>query len=362
MKQIYLLTAILFLSCSNLIAQTIDVATKLNLPQGMVLNGNDLYFAQHSSSTIYKIDITESTPITPTPIVTTGLSSPTGLALNGNDLYISQAGGTISKIDISQTPPITPTSVISGLTTLSGIILNGNELYIAELTKISKIDITETTPTPTEVVRTLLLPIGMAINGNDLYFTQNGSSSNKISKIDITTNPLPAIPIPVVSHTGSGLSSAYGLELNGNILYIADYFGQKISKIDITETLPIIPTTVVTTGLVDTEPYGIVLNGNDLYMSQPISSKISKFNLSPPLSINSHSAKNSIKSFPNPSKGLIQISGLSKTENYIIYNIIGNKINEGTISNNEKIDIQNLTNGVYFLKIKNEHTIKFIKE
>ncbi len=362
MKQIYLFTTILFLSCTKLIAQTTDLAIRLNLPQGIALNGNDLYFAQRSNATIYKIDITiETLPITPTPVVTSGLSSPTGLAFNGNDLYISQANGAIYKIDITEALPIAPTPVITGLANPSGIIFNGNELYITESNRISKIDINEAPPiTPIPVATRLLLPIGMAINGNDLYFTQNTAAANKISKIDIT-DALPAIPIAVVAANGSGLTSSYGLVLNGNDLYIADYFGKKVSKIDITETLPITPTTVVNTGLGSNEPYGILLNGNDLYISQPIASKIAKFNLST-LSTNSYSIKNSIKSFPNPSTGLIQISGLSKTENYAIYNIIGSKINEGIISNDEKIDIRNLTNGIYFLKFENRHTIKFIKE
>ncbi|WP_335977678.1 T9SS type A sorting domain-containing protein [Gaetbulibacter jejuensis] len=66
--------------------------------------------------------------------------------------------------------------------------------------------------------------------------------------------------------------------------------------------------------------------------------------------------------FPNPSSDFIQISGLTKTEKYILYNILGTKIRNGVISDNEKMDIQNLTKGLYFLKFENEHTIKFIKE
>ncbi|QRM89432.1 T9SS type A sorting domain-containing protein [Lacinutrix sp. WUR7] len=31
-------------------------------------------------------------------------------------------------------------------------------------------------------------------------------------------------------------------------------------------------------------------------------------------------------------------------------------------TNNKKIDIQNLTNGIYFLKFENGNTLKFIKQ
>lgn len=70
----------------------------------------------------------------------------------------------------------------------------------------------------------------------------------------------------------------------------------------------------------------------------------------------------SVKLFPNPSSETIQISGLKTKEPYKIYNNLGVKILSGTISNQEKIDIRNFTNGLYFLKFENGNTIKFIKE
>lgn len=69
-----------------------------------------------------------------------------------------------------------------------------------------------------------------------------------------------------------------------------------------------------------------------------------------------------VKVFPNPSKNFIQVSGLTETENYELYSILGTKIIKGNITDNEKIDTQNLSKGLYFLKFKNGNTIKFIKE
>jgi Concanavalin A-like lectin/glucanases superfamily/Secretion system C-terminal sorting domain len=68
------------------------------------------------------------------------------------------------------------------------------------------------------------------------------------------------------------------------------------------------------------------------------------------------------KLFPNPATEFLIISGLTKTEAYKIYNVLGIKVNVGIISNNGKINIQSLTKGIYFLKFKNGNTIKFIKE
>ena len=69
-----------------------------------------------------------------------------------------------------------------------------------------------------------------------------------------------------------------------------------------------------------------------------------------------------IKLFPNLTTDFIQISGLIKTEKYSISSIIGSEIKKGTISNNEKLDIQNLNNGLYFMRFENGNTIKFIKK
>jgi len=81
------------------------------------------------------------------------------------------------------------------------------------------------------------------------------------------------------------------------------------------------------------------------------------------LSINDFEVQqNKAKIFPNPSSDFIQVIGLSKTGSYNLHNILGKRIKKGTISNNEQIDIQYLTNGIYFLKFENGNTIKFIKE
>ena len=72
--------------------------------------------------------------------------------------------------------------------------------------------------------------------------------------------------------------------------------------------------------------------------------------------------KTSISLYPNPSLNYVQISGLTKIENYKIYNIVGAKIKEGSISPNESMNIQNLKAGMYFFKMENRNPIKFIKK
>lgn len=79
------------------------------------------------------------------------------------------------------------------------------------------------------------------------------------------------------------------------------------------------------------------------------------------LDLNENSLKK-VKLFPNPTTDYLQISGLKNTENYRIYNVIGLEVSKGTISIDEKINVKNYFNGLYFLKLENGNTIKFVKE
>ncbi|QXP61884.1 T9SS type A sorting domain-containing protein [Olleya sp. HaHaR_3_96] len=71
---------------------------------------------------------------------------------------------------------------------------------------------------------------------------------------------------------------------------------------------------------------------------------------------------NKTNSYPNLATELITISGLTKTVNYQIYNVLGAKVSNGFTANTNTINIQNLTNGLYMLKLDNKHTFKFIKK
>jgi len=347
MKNLYIFIITAFMSLLNINAQAIDVVTGLDEPTRIALNGNHLFFAQHSK--ISKINITEETPLV-TDVIDVNEPNGFGLIFNENDLYISKtADGVIFKIDITE---ITPTliDVVTGLDFPNKFVLNGNDLYFSQslIGKISKIDITETSPTVIDVIDGLNLPNGMVLNGDDLYITEfNG---NKISKIDITqTNPT---AIDVVD----GLNKPVALALNNNDLYIAEFLGNKISKIDITEATPNIVDIV--TGL--NEPIDLIFYGNDLFISERGGNKISKLeNII--LSTNEFLSNSKATLYPNPSNTYIQVSGLIKTENYKIYNAIGTEVLIGTTSNNEKINIENLANGLYLLAFENRNTFKFIK-
>ncbi len=72
--------------------------------------------------------------------------------------------------------------------------------------------------------------------------------------------------------------------------------------------------------------------------------------------------KISVKVYPNPSSDYVKVYGLKGPEKYVISNVLGAKIIEGTVSNNQEIKIKKLLKGLYVLSFENGITLKFIKE
>ena len=67
-----------------------------------------------------------------------------------------------------------------------------------------------------------------------------------------------------------------------------------------------------------------------------------------------------VKVYPNPAASTIQLTNLKQQENYTILDLSGKKIVAGTISENEAINIQQLSKGIYFIQLEKK-VLKFIK-
>ena len=71
--------------------------------------------------------------------------------------------------------------------------------------------------------------------------------------------------------------------------------------------------------------------------------------------------------YPNPSNGIINIQSGNKIKSINIYNMIGNLVTVRNISNTQStLNIEHLTNGVYFMEFNFENgslkNSKFIKK
>jgi len=351
MKKHYLLISIvsLFLTANYLSAQVTGVTPYIDAPDGILIKDNYLYIAASYEDKIYKIDLSDPNQ-TLIPVVDTGLDYPVGLLLIGNELYIADQVS-VSKINITDPVPATLVTVVTGLEGATRLALyNDVELYIAEfdIDRISKINITDATPTLTTVVDLGVKdgPWGLLLHQTDLYIAEY--TTGTISKIDVTA-PLPPTVNPVIT----GLFGPDGLALKGNDLYISEYGAGKISKIDITASTPI--ATDVVTGLI--RPTGIVINGDDLYIAEE--ERVSKFDLSV-LGIEELSAIEGVL-YPNPTTEFIQFSNLKDLQNFKIYNIQGALMLEGEVIGDERINVQNLTTGTYFMVLNDLKGVKFLK-
>lgn len=81
----------------------------------------------------------------------------------------------------------------------------------------------------------------------------------------------------------------------------------------------------------------------------------------PSVSTSIENNKNLVGLFPNPAVDVIYISNINNA-NVDIYNVAGKLVK--TISNynsNEAINISELAKGVYFIKINNTQSLKFVK-
>ena len=69
---------------------------------------------------------------------------------------------------------------------------------------------------------------------------------------------------------------------------------------------------------------------------------------------------NKLLVIPNPSREKIGITNLKSQERFVILTTVGQIVQQGSISQNEFISIENLETGIYFIQIK-DTVIKFIK-
>ncbi len=80
------------------------------------------------------------------------------------------------------------------------------------------------------------------------------------------------------------------------------------------------------------------------------------------LSVESSDGPRKIEIYPNPSSSEIMIRNLKTRQDYIIYNLIGEKVLEGSIVEKEPISVRKLMDGMYFIRLENGASVKFVKQ
>ncbi|MCZ4408194.1 T9SS type A sorting domain-containing protein [Cryomorphaceae bacterium 1068] len=79
------------------------------------------------------------------------------------------------------------------------------------------------------------------------------------------------------------------------------------------------------------------------------------------LSVDDASANQEIVLFPNPAVDYIQVSGLEDVQQYSVFNLLGQEVKNGLITEMGQIQIGELQRGLYFLRIGNGPASRFVK-
>jgi hypothetical protein len=81
----------------------------------------------------------------------------------------------------------------------------------------------------------------------------------------------------------------------------------------------------------------------------------------PSLSARNTEAEQRVSLFPNPSSGYIQVSGIEGVEQYAVFNLLGQEMQNGFVTEMGQIDLNELQKGLYFLRIGNGLTSRFVR-
>ncbi len=212
--------------------------------------------------------------------------------------------------------------------------------------------------------------IDRTANGNDATlnnFTLNFSSSNFISDAPTLTGECSVVPVRMVSFTGKSANGQ--VELNWTTATEINNAGFDIERSANGSTgwsnIGYVAGKGNSVGLqhysfTDANP----LDGVNFYRLRQ-SDMDGHATYSNVVSVKSGNL-NAVALYPTIAKSSVQLvsnDAVQFNTPFVIVNNIGKTVQSGTIqSNRQSIDISNLNSGVYFLKIQNQKTLKFIKE
>ena len=278
----------------------------LNKPYGIVYYQssdivNHFYVSNSGNNTITKID-TDTTTINNSTWVGSvrSFTNPYGLILLNGDLLVfnspNNENNTISYMQLYYSSfNYNWVNTIPGINNTCGSVTYKYDLYTTDYinSTISKIDFQYPNDNPAINWATstngLNNPYGIAIyipdpndidNRQDKYFYVSNSGNDTISKIPVSGNPNPGVPIWATST--QGLNNPKGLDISNGYVYVLNSGNDTISKISLPD-----PTTDTTIGWATSAqglnvPYGIKYYNNYLYVSNSGDHTISKISLPDP--------------------------------------------------------------------------------
>lgn len=339
---------------SSCFSQVTDVITNLSTPTGLVINDGKLYISESGKNRVISIDIEANTnEITE---VATGLIYPLGLEIYANDLLIAEndaAKLSIKNIDNTSTSVETFITFESPTIDPYGLLIKDQTLYTSGVGGyLFEVDMSLSDPI---AVPTLSRSDGTVLNlivfQDHLYYTESeieNSMYGSIKKVDLMSSN------PESNQFIGNLDSPVGLTLANNHLYFSEPELNKIFRIDLSDANPS-PVEVLSN--LD-GPGTLYIHDDFMYISQL--DKVSRVQLA--TLGTSNIEKPQITIYPNPTSDVLILGGIESETTYAIFSITGKKVKKG-LTSDQKIDVNNLEQGLYFLELNNNNKIiKFLKE
>ena len=332
-------------------AQLETVVDGLNSPIGISFNNDLLYIAEFKANHISAVRYNSELP--QTRIILKGLNAPVDVIIRDDILFLSEFGSKkVSMLSINEAGPESfPQDIALNLEAPTGIALHGRYLYIAEFdgNKISRTDITLDKPNNEDFITNLDGPTALLEYDGYLYFTERKSGT--ISRVDISSTGFGDVEVLI-----TGLDRPVGLEVRKSTLYFTEMGNNYISKVDFEShfSKPTVLTEVIDKGA------RIKILGDDLYISQRYSGDILRFSLLQ-LGLGERSGISEMAVYPNPTKQYISLNDVFTYADIQVLSAKGEVLLVKELKPGEKIDLGNLKEGIYFLRINDIETVRIQK-
>ena len=342
----FLATFLLLFISTIASAQFEDYYAAEDLYGGFIFVEDELFLS--FPNRLSKIDINDPTQ---TEVMVFDMELPTRfMSLGDQVLVVEQFGeGRIASFDPAETNPVLKDISIEGLEGPSSIALFGDLLFVSDFAgdKISVVDMTADFPTPAEEILTGFNgPNGMLRFGDDIYVAI--SLENKIIKITNTNGEY------VVEDVVQNLNWPYSLIQIGDEIFCSNMNDDAIFKFK-----PIDPQATFEVVYNLPKPTAILEHEGHLYVTLRDEDKIVR--TTAPVNIVEEDLKNKLLLYPNPVDDYLVIKSFKGQGVAQIVNTKGQLIKEVYIEGETPILVDELSTGIYFLKIEGRAPLRFIK-
>ncbi len=220
-------------------------AAQFSSPLDITTDGTNLFVADGGNDAIRKIVVATGEVTT----FATFAEEPRAVAVDGTYLYVAKDDNTIDQITIAS-GVVTPLPLVGSIDTVLGMATDGTYLYLGERgsSRVSRVRISTGEVTVlagstrgfsdgTGIQARFASPMGIEIYDGNLYVADFGN--NRIRKIVISTGEVTTLAGTGEERTvdGEGSAAAFksptSLVRDGDVLYVSDYLGSRIRKVEI---------------------------------------------------------------------------------------------------------------------------------